>query len=207
MIALPDWVGPNVAAMAACDPAVAEAVAFCDTFAPAEGVEYGWAIARAKEQYASAESTYKYLDEKCNWILVYLGGGSGAISAAWAAGVASDKISPWAALAVLPALAVAVRVLVQISFAKVPQDSVYPPSAKDAVRRAEFYAEEPSKAEASSLGSWHLASVIMQRVAAQKADVASDATWNFAWAVVLLALSVVFAAALKLAETAASPAP
>lgn len=187
---------PEHTALAKRNDRVREAAEFYATFGPKEGVDYAWALSRAKEQYAAAEATFNLLDEKAAWIVTHLGSGTGVLATVWAAAVASDRIS-WevGGSALLPFLAAAVAVILA-AYARSPQDSVYPASAADSARRAEYY-PTAAEAEASTVGQWHYAATIMQHAADKKAAAVEHATRTFAWSIGLLVVPVVVAIAEK----------
>lgn len=203
---LPSWVNPTIAIATREDFAVAEATRFCNEFKPEPGVDYGWVLARAKEQYALAETTFKALDDKASSIVTYLGSGTGALALAWTAAVTSNNVLPGVGACAFPAFCAAFWAVKKAMYARSPRGCAYPPSGKEAARRADYYHDAAAKeAEYSTVGQWHYAAAVMQWAADKKADAVNEAALYLTWAVGLLSLPLVASVVARFLDPAKAP--
>lgn len=198
MTDLPPDLPDDIRRAALADPAVRAAVAFNDTFVPVSGIDYGWAVKHAKEIYATADAAFKQTDDKAAALFNYLGGGAGLVALGSAAGTAVGQLSPYVALAALPAIIAAALSLVFAAIARKPFEFAYPPSTASAARRMKHYADA-ALAEASLLGTWELATTMVQHSGDRKAAWLSTAVWVMVAAVSLLALPLITAVAIRFA--------
>jgi hypothetical protein len=119
-------------------------------FTPKPGCDYEWTVAYGKDCYAGLEASFRYLDEKADSIIKYLGGGSAVITvgALAAPGVAGS----WLPYLFLPSLCCALLAIRAAAEIRQPNWVPGAPPVKVAVEYAEAYGD---KAEATFVALWH----------------------------------------------------
>lgn len=173
---------PEYAALLAECP---EAVAFKDTFEPRDGVDYGWVVSCARDEYGRAVEVFKRLDEKAAAIANYLGAGAGLLTLGSVTGVASGQLGAWVVLAAVPSVVLALLALALAVRARGTTLRVGLPPVPGMVGYAEFFGP---RAEAAFLGQWHLCVAVMYRVIARKGGRVDLAVRCFVLAIASLSL-------------------
>lgn len=177
------------------DHGCAVAVEFKRTFKPADGVDYRWIIDHAKAQFDLHSDDFKDLDDKANSIVVYVGSGTGLLTAGSIAAISSGTLSLIVAVCLLPSLCFALAALALAVIARRPSSIVAPPGVDSAVRYAEYFGD---RGEAAFIGQIFLAAEIVRRAAAKKAKQVYYASNWFAWAVGFLVIPFVVGIVTKL---------
>ena len=162
-------------------PSYLDAEEFKKAFEPKDGCDYKWAIEYAKESYQRLDHTFRYLDEKADAIIKYLGGGTAVVTVAALATV--NHYSAWLPILLLPSLVFALAAIALANSARRPRYHPGPPPVTDAINYAEAYSD---KAEATFLGLWHQCCEgldLVNTVKAKRVDRAGCCYW---WALFCL---------------------
>lgn len=139
---------------------------FKDTFDPRPGVDYGWVVAYAREQFAATLGVFKDLEDKAAWLIGYVGGGASLVGLGAVVALVNAKIPPHVAWAAVAPVACAVVALYCAVSSRMTAPVYYPPAVRDAARYAEFFGD---RAEAAFLGQLHLCVSMMHPVLQHKA--------------------------------------
>ncbi len=164
-------------------PSYMDAETFKQNFEPKDGCDYKWAIEYAKESYQRLDQTFRYLDEKADAIIKYLGGGTAVVTVAALATV--NHYSAWLPILLLPSLGCALAAIALANSARRPRTHPSPPPVTEAVNYAEAYSD---KAEATFLGLWHQCCEgldVVNAIKAKRVDCAGRCYW---WALFCLLL-------------------
>ena len=120
-----------------------EAAQFRRQFEPKDGVDYKWVLEYAKESYDRLERTYRYLDEKADAIIKYLGGGTALVTlGALASG---NRPSVLVSALFLPFLLCAILAVLFAAVARLPTFHPSPPRVKSMIEYAEAFGEKAEK--------------------------------------------------------------
>ena len=77
----PSYGAKHLAATRATEhDAYKEAVRFKEKWEPEDEVVYDWTVEYAKDCYTRMETTFRYMDEKADSLIKYLGGGTAAVT-------------------------------------------------------------------------------------------------------------------------------
>ena len=146
-------------------PDYKRALEFKADFSPTlDGDDYRWVCDYAQHTYDLLHDTFKYLDEKADSIIKYLGGGTAIAALAAVASVTGENA--WAVLMLTPSLCCALKAVRLAMKVRAPVKTPGPPTIYEAIRYAEFHRE---KAEATFLGLWFATCEGLAAVNAKKA--------------------------------------
>ena len=162
-------------------PPYLDAENFKQSFEPKDGCDYKWAIEYAKERYQRLDQTFRYLDEKADAVIKYLGGGTAVVTVAALATV--NHYSAWLPILLLPSLGCALAAIAFANSARRPRLHPSPPPVTDAIDFAEAYS---NKAEATFLGLWHVCCEGLDFVNTHKARQVDRASRCYWWALFCL---------------------
>lgn len=162
-------------------PSYLDAERFKQKFEPKDGCDYTWALDYAKESYQRLDQTFRYLDEKADAIIKYLGGGTAVVTVAALATV--NHYSAWLPILLLPSLVFALAAIALANAARRPRTHPSPPPITEVINYAEAYND---KAEATFLGLWHLCCEGLDLVNALKAKRVDCAGRCYCWALFCL---------------------
>jgi hypothetical protein len=129
---------------------------FRDEFQPLPGLDYGWIVKFAQDEYARLADGFKQLDEKAAAVGSYLGAGTGLLTLGSVAAMASGQVSPWTVVLAAPSILLGLSALIAGVRARLTVRRPTPPPAVRAVAYAEHYHE---RGAAAFIGEWHLATV------------------------------------------------
>ena len=99
---------------------------FRDSFVPELGVDYEWVLTRAKDYFQSVDKAMEQVDTKANTIINYFGSGAGIMAFVAMAGVATNQVTVYTALATIPSFIAAIFAMVLATYARGAK-SMYPP--------------------------------------------------------------------------------
>lgn len=178
----------DIMALASLYPEVRGAVEFGMTFEPQEGIDYSWLADYAKKRYEFFLKVFDDLDAKASSLITSGGSGTGILTAGTIAIVTTTTINIWIVLFALPA-ALCAFISLFYSIRARAIVAIYSPQRVNAVvDRVHFDHPASEKAQAYLIPQWHLCTAVLRPVISAKGKLVEDATWFFAWAVVLLAV-------------------
>ncbi len=175
----------------AADPDAAQALTVYDTLDLPDGVKYGWVEVVAKSRYDALVKAFEDLDAKAAALVGYLGSGTGMISLGTLFTVVNSTVSPWTAIAVLPAIGLAFIALMCAAHARHTDTIFPPPTAETLLRIAGHFGDAEEKAKAAMAAQWDICAALMRPVIARKGEIVNNANFYFAWAVFALSLPLV----------------
>ena len=152
--------------------AAKSAAEFNLTFEPQEGVEYGWVVKHAREQYEEAKKVFELLDAKATAIITYLSSGAGLLTIGSIIAIATAKVSEVVVWCAVPAMICSCVALVFALRARRPLPVFPPAGAPKAVAFANHY-KSAENAEAAFLSHWYLLTVLLRPIIGIK-------SWNVA---------------------------
>jgi hypothetical protein len=164
-------------------PTFLDAEKFSQNFEPKDGCDYKWAIEYAKESYQQLDHAFRYLDEKADAIIKYLGGGTAVITVAALATV--NRYNAWLPILLLPSFGCALAAIALANAARRPRTHPGPPPITEAINYAEAYSD---KAEATFLGLWHQCCEGLHIANTAKAGLVGCASRCYWWALFCLLL-------------------
>ncbi|HYH64704.1 MAG TPA: hypothetical protein VD866_08435 [Urbifossiella sp.] len=169
------------------DPDAKRAIAFLQTFLPTPGVDYTWVEEQARRTYEQAMALFDSHDAKAGAVIGYVGAGAGFAAFGTMVNAANAAISPWVIVAAIPTVVLAGLAILEAAWCRSPAGAFRVPAAD---RLAAHAATHPDKKEAVAylIPQWFLATALLGPVLKRKADLVDRATWNFAAAIVALAL-------------------
>ncbi len=185
---------------------IEQAAFFHNNFVPEPGVDYGWVLAQAKEQWRAIDASLKQVDAKAMSIITHFGNGTGLVTFAAIAGAASNTISPWVVLATFPSFVIALASIFYSIRARNPRDLLSGPSPATCVEYIKYYQEWGVKEEASKQAEYAMMKVWYVSYAHNYAalnDKVSQLNLSMTWkirAIVCLAIPLLTAFVLKIIE-------
>ncbi len=181
------------------DPVASHASEFANTVDPLDGVDYTWLADVAKGRYDMMVKAFEDLDAKAAALVGYLGSGTGMISLGTLFTVVNSTVSPWTALAALPALVAAFIALMCATHARHTESVYLPPTVETLFPVANEFGKDVGRAKAVMAAEWDVCTALMRPVIARKGERVNHANWYFAWAVILLSLPVLVSIVRRLA--------
>jgi len=173
---------PNYTHAVETSSAAREAHEFDLTFEPQEGVEYGWVVKHAREQYDDSKKAFEALDAKATAIITYLSSGAGLLTIGSIFAITTAKVSAVAIWLTLPAMACSCAALIFALRARRPLP-VFPPAGAPKVVRIANHYKSAKNAEAAFLSHWHSLTVLLRPVLFIKG-------WNIRYATYFLVATV-----------------
>jgi hypothetical protein len=184
---LPDVLDPD---MIKSDPLYLESLKFKNDWKPDESrlKNYDWIKEYAVSSHSRCLETYKYLDDKADSIIRYVGGLSGLLTLGALAGRAGAiDIPRW--LFAVPAIFAILTILLALA-ARLPSWSRDTPNIKSAIDYAESDLPTP---EITFLAQWHATCVALQIATRRKAQWVVNATASLGLTLFVLLLCTIAA--------------
>ncbi len=183
-------------------PASAAAADFARSFDPAEGVDYKWVAAYARDRHAAALAAFKELDDKAGSVIGYIGGGAGILTLAAVAALTDPKIPAAVVFASVPSILAALGAAACAVAARLGRPVYMPPSIATAAEYAAFFRD---RAEAAFAAQVHLCVALGLEVTDRKRRWVDWSLGLFVAATALLLLPLVTAVACRAGSPGLTP--
>jgi hypothetical protein len=169
-------------------PDYKKALEFNSKHEPRSDRDYKWIWQYAEQNFLRWEDANKYLDEKADSLIKYLGGGTGLFTILSITSAKSETLGiiAWA----IPAVVAALIATAFAIWARTPATAFAPPSIEGAIIYTNEFAE---KDRAVFLGQWHLASEGMRLAVKLKAGRVKFASVLYVTALILLLIPLIVA--------------
>lgn len=151
------------------------------------------------------DAIFKDLDDKAAGIITYLSSGAGLVTFSSLVATSAGAISPWVALSMVPAVALALAAIFCAAKARQPNFTFGMPPVSKAIDYAHYFHKEPrdgQRPKDAFLAQWNLQCVQMGPVVRRKAEWVMRATWLFFGAVVCLTIPLLVGVSIRLANPA-----